>query len=94
MISTNPLPDDPALLKAMVSAQQAQLASHEAEIERLNLIIAKLRRMQFGQSSEQLEATLGELELSLEELETVRAEQEQAAPQRWTLPDQDPSVRR
>lgn len=61
------LPDDAALLKAMVSAQQA-------EIEHLKLIIAKLRRMQFGQSSEQLDAALGQLELSLEEFETGRAE--------------------
>lgn len=79
MISTHPLPDDPALLKAMVSAQQA-------EIERLQLIIAKLRRMQFGQSSEQLDATLGQLELSLEELETVRAEQAQAVAAREAAP--------
>lgn len=72
MISTAPLPDDAALLKAMVSAQQA-------EIERLNLIIAKLQRMQFGRRSEQLDETIGQLELSLEELEAVRAERELAA---------------
>lgn len=67
MISTARLPDDAALLKAMISAQQA-------EIERLNLIIAKLQRMQFGRRSEQLDETIGQLELSLEELEAVRAE--------------------
>lgn len=43
----------------MISAQQA-------EIERLNLIIAKLQRMQFGRRSEQLDETIGQLELSLE----------------------------
>lgn len=67
MDSTSPLPDDTALLKAMVAAQQA-------EIERLNFIIAKLRRAQFGRRSELLDETIGQLELSLEELEAVRAE--------------------
>lgn len=67
MLSTTQLPEDAALLKAMVSAQQA-------EIEHLKLVIAKLRRMQFGRRSEQIDATLGQLELSLEELEAVRAE--------------------
>lgn len=67
MRSTTQLPDDAVLLKAMVSAQQT-------EIEHLKLVIAKLRRMQFGRRSEQIDATLGQLELSLEELEVVRAE--------------------
>lgn len=67
MLSTAQLPDDAVLLKAMVSAQQT-------EIEHLKLVIAKLRRMQFGRRSEQIDATLGQLELSLEELEAVRAE--------------------
>ncbi len=74
MISTPQLPDDTVLLKALVIAQQAQLAERDAEIERLNLILAKLRRMQFGRRSEQLDETIGQLELSLEELEAVRAE--------------------
>lgn len=67
MLPTAQLPDDAVLLKAMVSAQQT-------EIEHLKLVIAKLRRMQFGRRSEQIDATLGQLELSLEELEAVRAE--------------------
>lgn len=74
MTSTAQLPDDAALLKALVITQQAQLAERDAEIERLNLILAKLRRMQFGRRSEQLDETIGQLELSLEELEAVRAE--------------------
>ncbi len=67
MFSTDSLPDNPALLKALVSAQQA-------EIERLKFIIAKLRRMQFGRRSEQLEETVAQLELALEELESGRGE--------------------
>ena len=67
MFSTDSLPDNPALLKALVSAQQA-------EIERLKFIIAKLRRMQFGRRSEQLDETVAQLELALEELESRRGE--------------------
>ena len=69
MFATGSLPDNPALLKAMVSAQQA-------EIEHLKLIIAKFRRMQFGRRSEQMDDAIAQLELSLEELECIRAEQE------------------
>jgi len=68
MFSTDSLPDNPTLLKALVSAQQA-------EIERLKFIIAKFRRMQFGRRSEQMDETITQLELALEELECVRAEQ-------------------
>lgn len=66
------LPQDAATLQALVLAQQA-------EIEHLKLIIAKFRRMQFGRRSEQLDETIAQLELSLEELEVVRAEQGEAA---------------
>ena len=61
------LPCDTTTLQAMVVAQQA-------EIEHLKLIIAKLRRMQFGQSSEKIDEMVGQLELALEELETGKAE--------------------
>ena len=60
-------PDEVIALRAKVSEQAA-------EIEHLKLVIAKLRRMQFGRSSEQMNEMLGQLELSLEELETLRAE--------------------
>lgn len=73
MDSTSLLPDDAALLKAMVAAQQG-------EIERLNFVIAKLCRSQFGRRSERLDESLGQLELSLEELEAVRAERTIAVP--------------
>jgi len=73
MHSTATLPNDPALLKAMISAQHA-------EIEHLKHVIAKLRRMHFGQRSEQLDASIGQLELALEELETVHAEQRSPEP--------------
>jgi hypothetical protein len=47
------LPDletlDPAALKAMICLQRAELISHRSQIERLELLTAKLRRMQFGE---------------------------------------------
>ncbi|GAB1412121.1 IS66-like element ISEc8 family transposase [Candidatus Desulfobacillus denitrificans] len=61
------LPTDIDALRAMVLAQQAQ-------IEHLKLVIAKLRRMQFGRRSEQLGQTIDQLELALEELETAKAQ--------------------
>ncbi|PHN54884.1 hypothetical protein AO268_08960 [Pseudomonas sp. ICMP 8385] len=64
---TDALPNDLHALKALVSAQRA-------EIERLKMMIAKLRRTQFGRSSEQLEAMIDQLQLSLEELEVNQAE--------------------
>src|SRR5258707_14926864 len=49
-------------LKALIVAQHAQilskdeqLASRDEEIERLKLLIAKLRRVQFGRKSEKLD---------------------------------------
>ena len=65
--ATAPAPDELAVLRARVSEQTAEIAH-------LKLVIAKLRRMQFGRSSEQMDQMLGQLELSLEELETQRAE--------------------
>jgi transposase len=91
MFSTDTLPDNPALLKALVSAQQA-------EIEHLKFIIAKLRRMQFGRRSEQMDETIEQFELALEELEGLRAEQggrdEEAVSEALTEPpvDTDASV--
>lgn len=65
---------DPEVLAAMVLAQQEQLLSRDAEIEHLKLLIAKLRRMQFGRSSEKLDRQIEQLELRLEELQTSQAE--------------------
>src|SRR5260370_22344785 len=65
---------DPAALKAMICLQHAELISHKSQIEHLELLIAKLRRMQFGRSSEKVERQIEQLELKLEELEANRAE--------------------
>lgn len=51
-----------------------QLASRDAEIEQLKLLIAKLQRMQFGRKSEKVERQIEQLQLRLDELEASRAE--------------------
>jgi transposase len=55
-----------------ILSQREQLASRDAEIEHLKLLIAKLRRMEFGRSSEKRESEIEQLELRLEELEVRR----------------------
>ena len=77
-MSSTPISSDIATLQAIVTAQQERLAARDAEIEHLKLVITKLRRMHFGQRSEQLDETAGQLELALEELEAVRAERTEA----------------
>ena len=76
-----PLPDldtlDTAALKDMVIRQHAQLSSHDAEVERLRLIIARLRRLQFGRKSEKIQREIEQLELQLEDLEAGNAEKQQ-----------------
>jgi transposase len=55
-------------------AAREQLLSRDHEIEHLKLLIAKLRRMQFGRKSEKVERQIEQLELKLEDLEANRAE--------------------
>ena len=50
-------------------SQHEQLLSRDHEIEHLKLLIAKLRRMQFGRKSEKLDRQIEQLELKLEDLE-------------------------
>jgi len=64
------MPSDVESLQRLVREQQAQLLSRDVLIEQLKLQLARLKRMKFGQSSEQLDAQIAQLELSLEELET------------------------
>jgi transposase len=73
------LPDltqlDAASLRALVLSQHEQLISRDAEIEHLKLLMAKLRRMQFGRRSEKVAWQIEQLQLRLDELEASRAEQ-------------------
>ena len=110
-LATAELPADPEALRAFALACQAELKAAELsvqvrtlEIEKLKFQIAKLRRMQFGRSSERISRQIEQLELQLEELETgeaqdisqAEAEGRQAAirqrvkPKRKPLPDHLP----
>ena len=85
MAAAHTLPDLDALnpneLKALIYSQHEQLlskdqqlVSRDNEIEHLKLLLAKLRRLQFGHKSEKLDREIAQLELRLDELEAVRAE--------------------
>ncbi|MGO4382540.1 IS66 family transposase [Pseudoduganella sp. RAF53_2] len=66
--------------EARVAYLAAELSTRTAEIEHLKLVLAKLRRMQFGRSSEKLDQQIEQLELKLEDLETEEAVAEVQAP--------------
>jgi transposase len=61
------LPDEIPALKTLIEAQRVEIAH-------LKLLVAKLRRQQFGRRSEKMAGLLDQLELQLEELETGDAE--------------------
>ncbi|MDG6700870.1 IS66 family transposase, partial [Staphylococcus aureus] len=71
-----------AALEASLARANAALAARDLLIDTLRGQIARLRRMQFGASSEKLGREIEQLELALEELETERdvSEVETAAP--------------
>jgi len=61
-----------AALEASLAQANAALAARDLLIDTLRGQIARLRRMQFGASSEKLGREIEQLELALEELETER----------------------
>jgi transposase len=80
-LATAELPSDLPALRAFARACQDELKAAELavqykalEIEKLKFQIAKLRRMQFGRSSERVDRQIAQLELRLEELEAGMAE--------------------
>jgi transposase len=96
------LPDDIEALKRLVLEHREELQARTREIESLKLLIAKLKRMQFGRSSERLSREIEQLELHLEELESqapviakaeAAAPAEVAAPPRRALPEHLPRER-
>ena len=80
------LPDEIAALQAALAAErtarqeaEARAASAEALVAHYKLLIAKLKREQYGQSSERGRKLLDQLELQLEELAASAAEDDVAA---------------
>ena len=84
------LPDDVTTLQALLLAERArtakvseelaairaETASYKAQIEYLKGQLARLRRSQFGKSSEKLDQQIAQLELVLEDLEESAAQDE------------------
>ncbi|OYW84259.1 MAG: IS66 family transposase, partial [Sphingobium sp. 32-64-5] len=58
-----------AELEAALAAARADISARDILIDTLRVQIARLKRMQFGQSSEKLDSQIAQLELALEELE-------------------------
>ncbi|MGN7871916.1 transposase domain-containing protein, partial [Paracoccus sp. 22332] len=74
--TTTPLPNDPAALKAIIAALQAEnqkmsasLRAHDLLVQALRVRIAKLQKQKFGASSEKIEREIEQLELALEDLQ-------------------------
>lgn len=72
---------NPNELKALIVSQHELIVSRDSEIGQLKLLIAKLRRMKFGRSSEKLDRQIEQLELRLEALQLNDAEKVAALPQ-------------
>ena len=64
------LPNDVETLKRLVMEQASALYSERLLVEKLKLQIARLRRMQFGSSSERHGERIAQLELLVEALES------------------------
>jgi transposase len=94
MLSHTDLPNDIDALKALLLASERvvrerdelvaglreQLTTSSVEIEHLKLMIAKLRRMQFGRKSEKLDHQIEQLELQLKDLQAAEGEAEREVP--------------
>src|SRR5690349_13245613 len=56
-----------------LQAREVELQSRDLLIQKLKVELARLKRMQFGRSSERLDTEIAQLELALEELEGAGA---------------------
>jgi len=79
-LAPDQLPNDVAALQAIIARQAAeledaknQLKARDVVIEQLQLNLDKLKRSQFGRSSEKVQRQIDQLELTLEDLQTDRA---------------------
>lgn len=80
------LPDDPAVLRAIIASLEAEnaklsatLRAHDLLVQTLRTRIAKLQKQAFGKSSEKIEREIAQLELALEDLQVAMAEADEAA---------------
>ena len=89
--SADTLPDDIDALKAALLAErsarlesEARAAGAEAMVAHLKLLIARLKHDRFGASSERGRKLLDQLEIQLEDLETIAAEVDATVEQQTT----------
>ncbi|MBU1255237.1 MAG: IS66 family transposase [Alphaproteobacteria bacterium] len=92
--TATPLPNDPAALKAIIAALQADnqkmaasLRAHDLLVQALRVRIAKLQKQKFGASSEKIEREIEQLELALEDLQLALAEANDLSPAAEEGPD-------
>jgi len=78
LVDLENLPSDPKLLQRLVRDMASVVESRDGEIERLQAIIKKLQRAQFGRRSERLDAD--QLSLALEELDADIARIQESRP--------------
>lgn len=78
LIDLDDLPSDPELLRRLVREMAGAVESRDGEIERLQSIIKKLQRAQFGRRSERLDAD--QLALALEDLDADIARVRESRP--------------
>jgi len=72
------LPDDVEALKAELVAARALVIEQKIQLEKLRFEIARLKRMKYGRSSEQLDTQIAQMQLTLEDLEATLAETPEA----------------
>ena len=91
-IDLTALPDDPATLQQMLRDVVAAVGERDAEIEKLQLLIQRLLRHQFGRRSEKLSPD--QLQLGIEDLEQDIAANEAAQDEKASQDGQARSRRR
>ena len=87
-IDLDDLPVDTSLLHHLVRDMAALVESRDGEIERLQLIIKKLQRAQFGRRSERLDPD--QMALALEDLDSDVARVRESAPTVKTSAEEPP----
>ena len=75
-LATATLPTDPEELRAFAQALQSELYAKTLHLEKLRAQLARLKRANFGQSSEKIERQIDLLELIIGEAEEGEAESE------------------
>jgi transposase len=74
------LPDDIDALKRLIGELAKDAVAARAEIEKLRFQLARLKRAQFGRSSERIDRTVEQLELAIETLDEDHAQRIAAIP--------------